>query len=121
MTNRITDDELNQVERLARAATQGDWGVDDGNLLFGIDAGEFQQTEIVTMKQDYGCYDGCEAWEAGIAKRENAEFIAQMDPPFVLRLVEEVRRLRLVVETAKQTNCGCIVCVKARAVSGGAQ
>jgi len=70
----MTPEQLNEIERLAKAATPGPWRV-DGN-------GDIIQTNHVTR----------DVWFIP-RKREDTEYTARMDPATTLAMVARIREL----------------------------
>ena len=93
--NELTDDRLAELRKIAEAATPGDWcvGVDRDGTAVAIDCGDgyadvLQGGPVSCM--DY-CYGGVSTVEARDA--DWAHMVA-FDPPTVLALLSDVKRLR---------------------------
>ena len=91
MTDKITTDQLDEIEAAAKKATPGPWRVEEG---IGIDAGEYD--EVISPGQvscmSY-CYGGSSTIDGDNLDADMAH-IATMDPATTLALIAEVRELR---------------------------
>ena len=105
----IDDDKLDELERCAEAASDtspGCWVTDDGRqgrselpnhvpyLPFVARVSVKGFHPVAEKLADDGRPEGCEFRETIETARSRARHIAAADPPMVLALVEEVRRLR---------------------------
>ena len=83
----IDDDKLDKLERCAEAATDGPWTSEASVLEANVHNNRRRICEVRGgfFDQDSDC-------------RPNCEHIAAADPPTVLELVREVRRLREALE-----------------------
>ena len=89
----MTDAELTRLEALAASATNGPWHVwvKDPDIVCHSHGAEQDPAgrDTYTIADTSGCLD------------ENADYIAAVSPDVVLRLVAEVRRLRVAERFAK--------------------
>lgn len=90
----LTEAELDALVELAGAATPGPWEVKDESNVWGTD------NWIVEGWCDYG----------PTTAPADAAYIAAANPATVLRLVEDVRRLRAALDRVKCPNCGSMAC-----------
>lgn len=75
------DIDLENIEELAKKATQGVWVADDGYVSTENSTGKCDDTSI------------CWALEMQPCSKENAEYIAAVNPSVVLRLIHRIRFL----------------------------
>ena len=99
MTDKITTDQLDEIEAAAKKATPGPWRVEEG---IGIDAGEYD--EVISPGQvscmSY-CYGGSSTIDGDNLDADMAH-IAMMDPATTLALVARVKDLEAQAEGATQ-------------------
>lgn len=107
----MTDEQLADLERLARAATPGPWFCDASNVGCWVSRGTSHRDRGESVTDEVSFPDGA--------------FIAAADPLAVLAMVAEVRRLRAevaaerercaaVVGRLAEPGCGCGECAAAR-------
>ena len=99
----IDDDKLDELERCAEAATEGPWM----NEFEGVytDPRPANEATMVATAEREEVFPELGSRPADI----DAMYIAAADPPTVLALVEEVRRLRAEVRELKAYDEGTVV------------
>ena len=98
MSDRLDDDEIDELERCAEAATEDGidgWSSSTHTSAVCSEMGDLKIAETV------GYWHMTKEWGRPNSN-EIATHIATADPPTVLALVEEVRRLREVMETVDE-------------------
>lgn len=87
----MTNEELNELERLAKAATEGEWIESDHDVY------------VLDMYDDANEGEPiCFPSTANPNFKNNMKFIAKSNPQTALSLIAEVRRLRELVEQARK-------------------
>lgn len=90
--------DLDELERLAKAATQGPWKGDrfDGSVKYDIVAGDYPsgKYEIVCRGDDEGNF--------GFMKAEDENYTLVSNPETILTLIAEMRALREYREMARK-------------------
>ena len=82
----MTNDELDKLEALCKAAATGPWMTfKDPLCVMATDPDDGEIYTVVAFNREYN-------------RKKNAAFVAAADPPTVLSLISEVRRLTKIVE-----------------------
>jgi hypothetical protein len=118
----LTLQRLEELEKVAKAATPGPWEQDctvksDGTYGSGEDANEgydtyevfqtltgkkifdFLNSEVVCVEEEYD-EDGRTAWDAEASA--NAAFIAAANPATILSLLDHIKRMQEALERARK-------------------
>jgi len=91
MANTITQVDLAQARRIAKAATPGPWYA--GDDYYGGPSLRTRDTDASNITGEGAIFENT-GRGAGEAALEDVTFMAHFDPLFVLRLLDEIERMR---------------------------
>lgn len=85
----------NELRRLAQKATKGNWYLSCGRYIYSditVNDGDEEWRPVIAMTDDD---------ESQVNYESNAAFIAAANPTAVLELLDEIERLRAVLDAAR--------------------